>query len=133
MKTNVAIAIAAALIVFPAALPAQAAPPAAAEVAPDYGKKIQVLYCIFNKRTGEWKIQLKNTTREEITLETLGIALRDHRSIEVGRSGARNVILKPGLILTLQGKVEMSGKIDYSKVIKAEPIFNPKDPDTYID
>lgn len=132
MKRKIAIAIVTIGLLTPGFAQTNPPPAAAAEAKVDYSKQIKVLFCTFNRSRGDWQIQLKNTTSTAITLETLGISIKDVRGIEVGRAGARNVLLKPGIVVFLKGTVDKSGSMDFSKAIKAEAVFNPENPDTYI-
>jgi hypothetical protein len=117
----------------PAPAVASAAEPAAAPVAalPDLTGKVKVMMCSASHTKG-WQAQIKNLTKERVVIEVVGISLRDTRDLEIGRAGARNVVLEPGQTIHHSGKFDTAKSIEWAKFYKAEVILNPKDPDSYL-
>ena len=120
----------------PAPAPAvvQAAPVAAAPAAaplPDLTGQVKVMMCSASHTKG-WQAQIKNLTKERVVIEVVGISLRDTRDLEIGRAGARNVVLEPGQTIHHSGKFDTAKSVEWTKFYKAEVILNPKDPDSYL-
>lgn len=116
----------------PAAAPtaAPAVEPSAAPL-PDLTGKVKVMMCSASHTKG-WQAQIKNLTKERVVIEVVGISLRDTRDLEIGRAGARNVVLEPGQTIHHSGKFDAAKSVEWTKFYKAEVILNPKDPDSYL-